>query len=66
MADIVEKVQNRGSPKSPPFRDLSECCRSMLSQFRYTAHTLLDRKIGRSPMSIFSVGLYGPSKNQTL
>jgi hypothetical protein len=49
LADIVEKVQNRGLPKSAPFRDLSQCCRSMLSQFRYAAHTLLDRKIGRPP-----------------
>jgi hypothetical protein len=36
----------------------------MPSQFRYAAHTLLDRRIGRSPTSIFFVGLYGPPKNQ--
>jgi hypothetical protein len=54
MADIVEKVQNLGSPKNLPFRDLSQCRRSMLPQFCYTAHTLLDRKIGKSPRQ-FSV-----------
>jgi hypothetical protein len=62
----LEKVPNWGSPKSPPFRGLSECCRWMQSQFGYAPHTLLDRKIGRSPQSIFSIGLYGPPKNQTL
>jgi len=61
-ADIVEKVPNRGSPKSPPIRGLSECCRSIPSQFRYAPHTLLNRKFGGSPKSIFSIGLYGPQK----
>lgn len=65
-ADIVEKVLNQGWPKCPPFHVLSECCRSMRSQLGYALHTLLDRKIVRSPKSIFNIGLYGPSKNQTL
>ena len=65
-ADIVEKVRNHAWPKCPPFHVLSECCRSMRSQFGYAPHTQLDRKIIRSPKSIFSIGLYGPPKNQTL
>jgi hypothetical protein len=59
LADTVEKVENTGLPKSQPIRDLSECCRSMLCHFRYAAHALLERRIGRSPNSIVCVGPYG-------
>jgi hypothetical protein len=53
-ADSVEKVENTGLPKRQPIGALSECCRSMLCHFRNAAHTLLERKIGRSPAQ-FSV-----------
>lgn len=66
LADIVEKVRNHGWPKCPPFHVLSECCRSMRSQFGYAPHTPLDRKIVWSPKSTSKIDLYGPPKNQTL
>jgi hypothetical protein len=65
-ADSVEKVENPGLPKSQPIGDLSECCRSTLCHFRYTAHTLLERKIGGVPQLNFLCRPLRPLKNQSL